>query len=766
MNARAARTAARLCTHRMTASLPHINATFDTLDPHRSGVVEACAGSGKTWLLVSRIVRLLLEGGQVEGSGAQPRQILGITFTRKAAREMRQRLEAWLWLLASAPDDEVAAFLVERGVPAGRVPALLPRARRLYEAVMADPVGVRLDTFHAWFLELLEASRLESPYAGRNLTEATGALEEDAWRALLAEAGGGTAPEVAAALQRLWARLSPGTVRDLLLSLLRQRAALWRMAGEPLEASYVVAALAAHFPCAAGADPFGDWLARDAAALAALAARFAGAEVDAKGPGQRAVIEAALGSPDDSACRKALRRVFLTLDGDIPANPFPKTRRKLYGPAGESLADAFIAMGIACHAACDAALHRDWLDAHADLLPVAARLIAHYEQVKAVAGVVDFVDVEYRAVEELRDGERRDYLMARLDARYRHVLLDEFQDTSPMQWLALEAWFESAQDAGTPPTVFMVGDPKQSIYRFRGAEPRLFAAASDWLQTRLQADVRRNDQTRRNPAAVVGLVNAVFADRADYDGFNRHSTANALDGEVRVLPLFAPDEDALAGGDGAPRWRDLLTEPRSHAEASNRAREARAVAAAIAHWVATTRLPTDDGRGERPAQYRDVAILFRSRTHQPVFERELANLGIPCLSEGGGGLLDTLEVGDMVALLRCLVDPTADLDLAHVLRSPVFGVGSDELLALATAAQAARDAAVAAAAGVANPVAATTDSASGALAATGVAAGVATAGWWTALQALADAEPGGAWAVRRDRLAAWRDLGRRLPVHD
>ena len=98
----------------MTISLPSDETPLDALDPTRSWVVEACAGSGKTWLLVSRIVRLLLEGGQAAG-GAQPRQILGITFTRKAAREMRQRLEEWLWLLASAPDAEVAAWIRDPG---------------------------------------------------------------------------------------------------------------------------------------------------------------------------------------------------------------------------------------------------------------------------------------------------------------------------------------------------------------------------------------------------------------------------------------------------------------------------------------------------------------------------------------------------------------------------------------------------------------------------------------------------------------------------
>jgi len=742
----------------MTAATAPADDPLDALDPSRSWVVEACAGSGKTWLLVSRIVRLLLEGGQTPGSGAQPRQILGITFTRKAAREMRQRLEEWLWLLASAPEAEVTHFLVERGVAAARVPGLLPRARRLYEEVLADPVGVRLDTFHAWFLDLLDAAHLDSPWAGRSLTETVGAYEDEAWRALLEEAGGGDAPATAEALRRLWRRLTPSTVRTLLMSLLQQRAALWQLAGEPLDVARAQAALEAWLPRPASVDAFGDWLQREADALRALAAAFGDAAADAKGPQQRQTLLDALQSPADALCRAALQSLFLTADLELRQNLFPKNRRKLYGAAGEALADEFARLAEGCHAACDEALCQHWLDVHADLLPVAARLIGHYERVKQTAQVVDFVDVEYRAMTELRDGDRRDYLMARLDARYRHLLLDEFQDTSPLQWLALRSWFDAVGEAGTSLSVFMVGDPKQSIYRFRGAEPELFQAAGDWLQSKLGAGVRRTDRTRRNPQAVVGLVNAVFDGAADYPGFSAHESANPHPGSVRLLPLFTPAGSAAAGdgegeGDGGAAagpgaaaagavaagpddwvWRDLLTEPRGRDTDSSRASEAREVAAAIAEWVATARIATDDG-GERPAQYRDAAILFRNRTHQAVFERELAALGIPSLSEGGGGLLDTLEIGDLMALLRLLVDPAADLALARVLRSPLFGAGSAELLELARAARDDGD-------------------------------GRASATWWQALQALADADASGVWALRRDRLAGWRALGRQLPVHD
>ncbi|HSQ02775.1 MAG TPA: UvrD-helicase domain-containing protein, partial [Burkholderiales bacterium] len=116
------------------------------LDPARSVVVEACAGSGKTWLLVSRIVRLLL-------AGVPPGDILAITFTRKAAQEMAARLRQWLFELATLDDDKVREMLLTREVPPGELVELLPRARALYERVLVAEPGVTITTFHSWFMQ-------------------------------------------------------------------------------------------------------------------------------------------------------------------------------------------------------------------------------------------------------------------------------------------------------------------------------------------------------------------------------------------------------------------------------------------------------------------------------------------------------------------------------------------------------------------------------------------------------------------------------------
>ena len=146
------------------------------LDPQRSVVVEACAGSGKTWLLVSRIVRLLLDG-------VKPGEILAITFTRKAAQEMQARLHEWLHLLAVQDDDSVREFLHERALT-NIDDAMLSRARGLYrDALLAQP-AITINTFHGWFMQIIQRAPLNAGVpVGMQLLERTSALRDEAWQA-------------------------------------------------------------------------------------------------------------------------------------------------------------------------------------------------------------------------------------------------------------------------------------------------------------------------------------------------------------------------------------------------------------------------------------------------------------------------------------------------------------------------------------------------------------------------------------------------------
>mgnify|MGYP003338807083 CR=1 FL=1 len=190
------------------------------LNPAQSVVVSACAGSGKTWLLVSRIVRALLDG-------AKPGEILAITFTRKAAREMQSRLTEWLKQLATGDDATVERMLLEREIPQSRVAALMPVARGLYEVLLTAEPPVTITTFHSWFLQLLRRAPLDAGVAGdATLIEETSALMQEAWQRFAS----GVSGEAAGALDTLYTHYGPDATRRALTNFLARRGDWWAYA--------------------------------------------------------------------------------------------------------------------------------------------------------------------------------------------------------------------------------------------------------------------------------------------------------------------------------------------------------------------------------------------------------------------------------------------------------------------------------------------------------------------------------------------------------
>lgn len=663
---------------------------FDTataLSPARSVVVEACAGSGKTWLLVSRMLRLLL-------AGAAPSELLAITFTRKAAQEMTDRLHAWLRVLALEDDATVRTFLRERAVPAGEIDALLPRARGLLETVLTAQPGPTVTTFHGWFLDLLKRAPLEAglPW-GAPLLERTRQLQDEVRDRLLARwAAAHESPE-GVALLALLADIGEHNLRALLRHFLDARAEWWaytEQASDPV--AHALDALRPGLHANLDSDPVADFWADD---LMLARVKRVGYALEKGGKSEQArapEILRCLGLPPGDA-HAALMKYLMTA-GQRRKKQATKELEKALG-AG---LDAYLRDLDTLETALEkiAAIQTDqriWtLNRHGLLLGHA--LLAAYQDAKAQQGVIDFADAEWLACRLLRSEEHAPALALKLDARYRHLLLDEFQDTNPLQWQALSTWLAEARGADSDMTVFMVGDPKQAIYRFRRGEARVFDAAAAFLATHFDAARFSTDMTRRLAPAVVAAINPVFADVA---GFAEHTHAPENEhrpGALRSLPVQVEKTEAEAAGmphTGTPihyaasghvwsRMRNPLTTPQPEADDRAVHEEARQFARVLRDEVLGRWGVADKTGALYAARPGDVMALVKKRTHLHLYEGELEKARIPFITSRRGGLLHALEAQDVIALIETLLLPHAELKLAHVLKCPVFGCSDDDLL--------------------------------------------------------------------------------------
>lgn len=641
------------------------------LDPSNSVVVEACAGSGKTWLLVSRIVRLLL-------AGVQPGEILAITFTRKAAQEMQERLHDWLHFLAAADDDEVREFLQERAIDVVD-DALLAKARGLYRDFLLSSSSITISTFHGWFMQIIQRAPLNAGVpVGMQLLERTAALREEAWDALADSLHAASDGELAWEMQWLFNAYGLHNTRSLLENFLGKRAEWWAFTlgqREPVE--WALQALQAELGVDLDDDPLDALLDEDfdlnAQAFASLLA--SGSEAQQK---LAKSLDDAMRVEDLQSRYQALFDALHTGKGE------PRKLKANKGQNADHYADLFENLLLLLHGIQDALAERAALRLNQAGLRCGAALLEYYQELKLQKQVMDFTDVEWQVARLMKQSESAEYMQYKLDSRYKQVLLDEFQDTNPLQWHILQAWFEASVAADERPKIFIVGDPKQSIYRFRRADSRLFGEVKNFMLQEFSAHYLTQNETRRNAPAVLDVVNGVFASHPDgFVDFDTHAAHHlALPGFVGVLPLALHEAAKSETEQEVGALRNPLFDARAKADSGAREGEAAQFAATISDIVAHWSVLDEKGKPRR-ASYGDIMVLVRKRTHLRIYEAALRVQNIPFLTSRRGGLLDTLEAEDIQALLLFLIAPFADLQLAQVLRSPIFSCSDNDLMQLA-----------------------------------------------------------------------------------
>ena len=694
-------------------------------DPARSIAVEACAGAGKTWMLVARIVRALLDG-------AAAQDILAITFTRKAAGEMRGRLNTELRRCAGLGDAELVSTLRSWGLDGSEAERRAPELRGLHARVMAQGRQVQLRTFHSWFSALLRGAPL-TVLQELGLPLSYELLENDkkamplVWpRFYAALAADGEARQ--AFFDGVAQHGRHQTLKALETALAKRvEFALADAAGV---AERSVQTFGEQFPGMAGLDEpeAHGWTPVVQEALWA-AARVLGAASAPSFSAKGVELERALTDRRWPGVCEAL----LTKDG---------SPRKF----GTKIADIEVVREAQERVVCIAqarAQHSAWL--HQQRMTRLARvLLGCYADLKRERGWVDMNDLEAAARRLLGDAELSGWMQQRLDARVRHLLIDEFQDTNPLQWQALYGWLSAYSGAGSgeAPSVFLVGDPKQSIYRFRRAEPQVFKAAQAFVVEGLGGALLSCDHTRRCAPAVVQTLNAAMdaaVQAGEYTGFRAHTTQSELAGAVLALPAVERlAKDVSDGPADEPVWRDSLNQPRVlPEEEGSAAREAAQAADWMAQEIAAG-VPADR-----------FMVLARKRNRLRLLHDALRERGIASEAPGETELIDSPAVQDVVALLDALVSPRHHLSLARALKSPLFGWCDDDLVSLATAVRAAERRA---------------------LPATPGAEPAPRPGWWEVLRSVAQDGTGqGFCDLARstlERLDLYQGWLHRLPPHD
>jgi ATP-dependent helicase/nuclease subunit A len=630
-------------------------------DPQRSVAVEACAGAGKTWMLVSRIVRAFLEG-------SAPHNILAITFTKKAAGEMRQRLQEWLIEFSRSNDAELTHALQLRGLQRAPSAEELGALRQLHNTLLHSGRPVQIRTFHSWFAALLRSAPLAVLQALK-LPSQYELLENDA-----------------EAVAQVW------------------RHFLARIVQDPVGRDDYFAAVAAHGrhqthkALEAALAKRVEFLLADARGVvdtsvvhfATQFSEFSGSESPQQvltAPAHADLFWAAarmLGASSLVTCTAAATHLEMALTGHdlagvIDALMTQKGTPRKFSEKLAGIAVVRTAQELVARLSQALVQHEAWLHQHR-MARLARGLIADFGELKRERGWIDMGDLERTALTLLSDPVLSGWVQERLDAKVRHLLIDEFQDTNPLQWQALHAWLSGYAGAGYAPSVFIVGDPKQSIYRFRRAEPQVFKAAKAFVVDGLGGDVLSCDHTRRNALSVTRLVNDVMhqaQDAGQFDGYRDHSTESADMGSVLRLPRLmrepALKSDPNSEATELPEWRDSLTTPRHEMEETRKVMECRQAAQWIFQQLAD---PTQGLRAN------DIMVLARKRERLGLMQAELASLRVPAQQPEKTELGAQPAVQDIVALLDALVSPRHDLSLARALKSPLFCVNDADLVEL------------------------------------------------------------------------------------
>jgi len=647
-------------------------------DPANSAWVSANAGSGKTYVLTARVIRLLLDG-------TPPARLLCLTCTRAAAAEMRARVFDVLGRWALAEDATLKADITayEGAAPDA---ARMARARRLFATALETPGGLKIQTIHAFCERLVARFPVEAdapvPFSVLTETEAAQMKATARQQALAALGRDGS--------DTMMASLAPYVNAEGFAGLFEGRSAQlisdfgsgdpWAIAGLPHGTRTEDIEAEAGFGHAS----------RIALYRAAVAALMSGSKADQN---IAETIAAALLVKDETRFER-MALSLLTQKGELRAKGLAtKATRAAHRALIEEMEqEAERSFGLLRQRA---SAESAWM-AYA-VTQLGRSIAAIHAEAKRQRGVLDFDDLIKAAAYLLRDSEAAAWALYKLDGGLDHILIDEAQDTSPAQWQVVERLAEDFfAGAGARPgsaatrTLFVVGDEKQSIYSFQGADVAAFAKFRELFAERAAGadksfETPTLNTSRRSAPPVLALVDAVFrADPALQEAVSGGDWADHIahrasaPGVVDLWPLTAAE-----ASEESDEWTKPVDAPGADDPVTRLAGE---LATSIKGWIGRESVADTKTGEQRPLQAGDILILVRTRGRlAKAIIRKLKQTGVPVAGADRLALLEHIAVKDLIAYGRAALLPQDDLNLAALLRSPFFDLDETTLFHLAYA---------------------------------------------------------------------------------
>ncbi|MBR1600663.1 MAG: double-strand break repair helicase AddA [Alphaproteobacteria bacterium] len=651
----------------------------EATDPRMSVWVEASAGTGKTKVLSDRVLRLLLDE-------VSPTRLLCLTYTKAAAVEMKTRISKRLSEWSVQSDEKlrknIENLLGDDVRDDEKLSEYISRARTLFATLLDTPGGVKIQTIHSFCEEVLKRFPLEagiSPYfeilGEREATETLNQIQNE----ILRESNMSETLD-ACSIQYLAANLSeysfPKVMKHITENYVKISESLKLFGGLDETLEYLRKKIKVF-------DSDSEEEIKAECMLKINKSDLMENIRELKDTGinnnkKALVLEDVYKSGCSVDYYDKYFRCFLKEDNTTYKNLVTGEAQKKYPDLLPRMEDEVLRLQKVFIKCRNIRIYKSTKA----FLTIAQSINQKYEEYKRAKSYLDYQDLINKTRELLSDTEQAAWVLYKLDGGIDHILLDEAQDTSPQQWDIIKAlseeFFSGFGARERKRTVFAVGDRKQSIFSFQGADPQKFDIMSEYFKNRAGINFRKVDMeySFRSTPAVLDSVNTIFADKEIAQGVIsadspvEHMAVRAGEyGRVEIWPLCIAEKDEETNDS-----EELLPPMEMSKKVSVRTKMSRQIVKKIKQMM------EDSKKTDNPLRYKDFMVLVRHRNaFMEDFIRTCKENRINISGADKMILAEQIAVQDLISLGKFLLLPDDSLSLAEVLKSPLFNLTDDDL---------------------------------------------------------------------------------------